>query len=79
MVIKTTLDDYDRHRWTHLLTTARIDDTIPKRKLAYIERSKAKAGGFIGTSFIGIFILWLVIRYTILVEVDMVHQRHLDF
>jgi len=38
MVIKTTLDDYDRHRWTHLLTQAKNEDIIPKRKLAYIER-----------------------------------------
>ena len=55
IVINSSLDDYDYHRWTHLLTQAKNEDIIPKRKLAYIERSKTKAGDFIGTSFIGIF------------------------
>jgi len=55
MVIKSTLDDYERHRWTHLLTQAKTNSVIPKKKLAYIERSKSKAGDFVGTSFMGIF------------------------
>ena len=55
LVINTTLDDYDYHRWTHLLTPSENCGIVEKRKLAYIERSKSKAGGFIGTSFIGIF------------------------
>ena len=55
MVINSTLDDYDRHRWTHLLTQAKNEDIIPKRKLAYIKRTKGKPGVFIGTSHIGIF------------------------
>ena len=55
LVIKSSIDDYDRHRWTHLLTSAKKCGLVEKRKLAYIERSKGKAGDFIGTSFIGIF------------------------
>ncbi|MGV6860584.1 MAG: hypothetical protein ACWA41_02370 [Putridiphycobacter sp.] len=55
MVIKSTLDDYDRHRWTHLLTYGENNNTILKKRAAYIERSKGKAGDFVGTSFIGIF------------------------
>lgn len=55
ITIKSSLDDYDRHRWTHLLTSAKNCGLVEKRKLAYIERSKGKAGDFIGTSFIGIF------------------------
>jgi hypothetical protein len=55
MVIKTSRDDYDRHRWTHLLTPSKDCGLVEKRRLAYIERSKGKAGSHIGTSFIGIF------------------------
>ena len=55
LTIKTTLDDYDRERWTHLLTPSENCGLVEKRRLAYIERSKTKAGGFIGTSYIGIF------------------------
>ncbi len=55
LVINTTLDDYDRHIWTHLLTLSEDCGIVEKRKLAYIERSKTKPGGFIGTSYIGMF------------------------
>jgi len=55
IIKKTTLDDYDRIIWTYLLTQAISDSIIPKKKLAYIKRSKTKPGGFIGTSYIGIF------------------------
>ena len=55
VVINSTLDDYDRHRWTHLLTTAKKEDIVPKNKRAFIERSKSKAGDFVATSTIGIF------------------------
>ena len=55
LTIKSSLDDYDRHRWSHLLTSAKDCGLVEKRKLAYIERSKGKAGNHIGTSFIGIF------------------------
>jgi hypothetical protein len=55
MVIKTSRDDYDRHRWTHLLTPSKDCGLVEKTKVAYIERSKSKAGSHIGTSFIGIF------------------------
>jgi len=55
LVIKSSLDDYDRHRWTHLLTPSKNCGLVEKRKLAYIERSKGKAGSHIGTSFIGVF------------------------
>ncbi len=55
LTIKSSLDDYDRERWTHLLTPSKNCGLVEKRRLAYIERSKTKAGSFIGTSYIGIF------------------------
>lgn len=55
LVINTTLDDYDYHRWTHLLTLSEDCGIVEKRKLAYIERSKTKAGDYVGGSFIGMF------------------------
>lgn len=55
MVIRSSRHDYDLHRWTHLLTPAKNNDVVEKRKVAYIERSKTKAGDFVGTSYIGIF------------------------
>jgi hypothetical protein len=55
MVIRSSRHDYDLHRWTHLLTPAKNNDVVEKRKVAYIERSKTKAGDFVGTSFIGLF------------------------
>jgi len=55
LVIKSNLDDYDRHRWGELLTPAKDCGLIQKKNYAYIERSKYKAGSYIGGSYIGLF------------------------
>jgi len=55
LTIKSSLDDYDRERWAHLLGPSKNCGLVEKRRLAYIERSKGKGGDFIGTSYIGIF------------------------
>jgi len=55
LTIKSSLDDYDRERWTHLLTPAKNCGRIEKLNFSRIERSKYKPGDFKGTSYIGIF------------------------
>jgi len=55
LTIKSSLDDYNRERWTHLLTPSKNCGLVEKNKVAYIERSKSKAGDHVGTSFISIY------------------------
>ena len=55
LTIKSSLDDYNRHRWAELLTPAKDCGLIEKKNYAYIERSKTKAGDYIGGSYIGLF------------------------
>ena len=55
LTIKSSLDDYRRHRWTHLRALSKNCGMSPRGNIASIERSKGKGGDFIGTSYMGIF------------------------
>ncbi len=55
LIIKSSLDDYERHRWSHERALSKNCGMVPKGDVTRIERSKAKAGDYVGGSYIGIF------------------------
>ena len=54
--VESSISEYYQRFWTVILSDLYISGLVPKEETsAYVKRSKSKAGGFVGESYISIF------------------------